>query len=99
MKLALKLALILISIICFRLFAGAEFLIGDHEIGSSWSMFIKHRPTWQFEFHNPAQHTLDIEPYDDLTIDEKAKLRDFCLIRFGLPDIDLCYAKMHEREI
>lgn len=81
----------------FRMFVGSEYVENDHEIGSSWEPFLKHRPTFRYEFRNPAEQNLELVPFDTLSPDEQEQLRDYCEIRFGLKDIPQCYARMNAR--
>ena len=73
-------------------FVGVERIVGDHEAGISWETFIKHRPTLQVIFQNPAQKDLDIASFDTLSLAEQAAFIDYCTIRFGTPDAGQCRA-------
>lgn len=98
-KLAMIIPSLLIATVAFRAFIGSEYIEGDHEIGSGWAWFIKRHPTFRYEFRNPAEQNLELIPFDQLTPDRQAKVRDYCKIRFGLKDIAACYARMAARMI
>ncbi|CAN7541880.1 hypothetical protein [Acidovorax sp. LjRoot117] len=77
---------ILIGLIIFSLawiFVGFDRYVGDHEVGSWWTPFIKSAPTSRIFFHNPAQYTLDREPFDSLDDERKEQFIQYCYIRYG----------------
>lgn len=78
-------------------FLGVERVVGDHEVGVAWEPFVKHRPSLRMRFQNPAQHGLDIVPFDGLQRDDQHALIEFCAIRFGLTDVAKCYAILDAR--
>jgi hypothetical protein len=86
-------------VILFRAYVGSEYVENDHEIGSDWEPFLKHRPTFRYEFRNPAERNLELVPFDKLLPDEQMQLRDYCEIRFGLKNIPQCYVRMDARMI
>jgi hypothetical protein len=78
---------------------GVERQVGDHEMGVNWELFVKHRASLQWRFTNPAQHGLEVLPFDELTPDERKRFIDFCSIRFGNSDVSSCYKKLSARAI
>lgn len=73
------------------LFVGLDLYEGDHEVGSSWNPFIKHKPTTTTLYKNPAQIALEIEPFESLNESEKKNLIEYCRVRYGADDIKRCY--------
>lgn len=80
-------------------FGGVERMVGDHEVGVSWEPFVKHRPSLQVRFMNPAQKGLEIVPFDALSPAEQAEFIEFCNIRFGVADVGRCHALVSDRRI
>lgn len=80
-------------------FVGVERLVGDHEVGVSWVLFLKHRPSLQVRFTNPAQKGLEIAPFESLSPAEQAAFVEFCGIRFGVRDTLRCYAFISDRGV
>lgn len=80
-------------------FVGVERMVGDHEIGVSWEPFIKHRPSLQVRFENPAQKGLELTPIDELSASERAAFIEFCGLRFGEADAARCYARVADRRV
>lgn len=80
-------------------FGGVERMVGDHEIGVSWEPFVKHRPSLQVRFMNPAQKGLEIVPYNSLSPVEQAEFIDFCSIRFGVADMERCHTLVSDRGV
>ncbi|MCT6721432.1 MULTISPECIES: hypothetical protein [unclassified Acidovorax] len=72
------------------LFVGLDRYVGDHEVGSAWNPFIKTTPTFQVLFRNPAQYTLDRDPYDSLDSTRKNQFSEYCGIRYGIHDPHRC---------
>ncbi|WP_211465962.1 hypothetical protein [Collimonas silvisoli] len=73
------------------LFVGLDRYVGDHEVGSGWDPFIKHKPTTTMFYKNPAQFGLDMEPFKSLDEDDKKNLIEYCRVRYGTDDIKRCY--------
>ncbi len=44
-----------IAEITWRYFYGIDLIPGDHETGTVKELFLKQRPTWQYEFHHPQK--------------------------------------------
>ncbi|MBB6186430.1 hypothetical protein [Rhodanobacter sp. MP7CTX1] len=99
MKRIVILTSVTLSAVVFWAFVGAERVVGDHEEGVSWPLFVKHEPTFQFHFHNPAQRVLDIDPFDELSPTEQANFHEFCKIRYGKVSIRQCYTQTCGRRL
>ena len=82
---------------CLWSFIGIERMVGDHEVGVSWGLFIKHRPTVRSFYSNPAQHGLDFVPFADLSPVEQKRFVEFCSVRFGVEDPSSCGAMVAAR--
>ena len=80
-------------------FVGVERIVGDHEVGVSWEPFIKHRPSLQVRFENPAQKGLELTPVGELSASERAAFIEFCDLRFGEADAASCYARVADRRV
>lgn len=80
-------------------FIGVERIVGDHEIGVSWEPFIKHRPSLQVRFENPAQKGLDLTLVGELSASERAAFIEYCDLRFGEVDAVRCYARIADRRV
>lgn len=80
-------------------FVGVERVTGDHEMGVSWEPFMKHQPSLQVRFQNPAQIGLDVSSFDTLSPKEQTAFVEFCVIRFGEHDPAKCKAALAERSI
>ena len=72
------------------LFVGFDRYVGDHEVGSGWSPFIKTSPTFRIVFKNPAQYALDRDPFDSLDNSRKIQFLEYCSIRHGIRDPHRC---------
>ncbi|MES2743537.1 MAG: hypothetical protein V4754_21665 [Pseudomonadota bacterium] len=86
-------ALSILSMVFLVLFVGVDRFVGDHEVGVTWIFFLKHKPTVQFEFSNPAQLGLELIPINKLTPGQRKKVIEYCDIRYGIVDIDFCYSR------
>ncbi|WP_098497800.1 hypothetical protein [Collimonas sp. PA-H2] len=73
------------------LFVGMDRYVGDHEAGSAWDPFIKHKPTITTFYKNPAQVGLDMVPMETLDESGKKSLIEYCQVRYGTDDIKRCY--------
>lgn len=80
-------------------FGGVERMVGDHEVGVSWEPFVKHRPSLQVRFTNPAQKGLEIVPFDSLSPAEQVEFIEFCSTRFGVADAGHCHALVSDRGV
>lgn len=80
-------------------FFGVERIVSDHEIGVSWEPFIKHRPSLQVLFENPAQKGLKLTPVVAMSASERAAFIEFCELRFGEVDAVRCYARVADRSV
>lgn len=80
-------------------FVGIEHVVGYHELGSSWEPFMKHRPSLQVRFKNPAQKGLDLAAFDSLSPTEQIAFVEFCTILFGMHDPAKCDMVLRERSI
>lgn len=80
-------------------FVGFERIVGDHEVGASWEPFIKHRPSLQMRFENPAQKGLEIVEFENLSPDDQAAFTNFCAFRFGTTDAARCSAALVGRMV
>ncbi|HEY4291744.1 hypothetical protein [Luteibacter sp.] len=81
------------------LFVGCEKVYGDHEVGNWHWPFIKHEPSFQVHFENPADVGLEILPPDKLTRGEQWKLPKFCEVRYGVSSVISCYEAMCEERM
>ncbi|GKT00878.1 hypothetical protein AVKW3434_15835 [Acidovorax sp. SUPP3434] len=68
------------------LFLGLDKYTGDHEMGVSWSPFIKAQPSWIIFFQDPSQDGLEYERYDLLRAEDKARFMEYCKYRRGTLD-------------
>lgn len=80
-------------------FVGIEHVVGDHELGSTWEPFVKHRPSLQMRFTNPAQRGLEQVTFETLSPAEQTAFIEFCGIRFGASDPEKCHAALAGRSI
>lgn len=80
-------------------FVGVERVVGDHEMGVSWEPFVKHQPSLQIRFTNPAQKGLELASFDSLSPREQTAFVEFCVIRFGEPDPAKCSTAISNRRI
>jgi len=87
----------LLIIVLLWAYVGFEFVVGDHEVGSKWTPFIKNKPSFQIKFRNPALHGLDYAPFENLSLLEKKSFFEYCAIRFGKTDILGCYKAVSNR--
>ena len=71
-------------------FVGFERTVGDHEMGVSWEPFLKHRPSMQLLFENPAQNGLELAPLEELPPAGQTAFIEFCDIRFAEADTAKC---------
>lgn len=94
-----KVGVAVITIGILWAFVGVERIVGDHEMGLSWEPFIKHRPSLQLRFQNPAQKGLEIEPFETLSAVEQAAFKEYCVSRFGTSDIMQCRSLIAQRRI
>lgn len=78
-------------------FVGAERIVGDHEAGVDWQLFVKQRPSLRLRFANPAQHGLELTPPAAMSAAERAVFVDFCAVRFGETDAGRCHALLAQR--
>lgn len=83
-----------IIVVLLWLFVGFDRYVGDHEVGTQWDPFIKHKPTATVFFQNPAQIGLDIAPFDTLDEGQRKNVIEYCQIRFGVDDVKRCYEVM-----
>lgn len=98
-SLLVKVAICVVATGALGAFVGVERMVGDHEIGVSWEPFIKHRPSLQVRFENPAQKGLELTPIDELSASERAAFIEFCGLRFGEADAARCYARVADRRV
>ena len=80
-------------------FIGVERIVGDHEVGNDWTLFVKRRPSLRIRFDNPAQAGLDIVAPQDLSAARRAAFIDFCAVRFGITDVARCHALVVARRL
>jgi hypothetical protein len=80
-------------------FVGVERIVSDHEIGVAWEPFIKHRPSLQVWFENPAQKGLELTPVVAMPASEHAAFIGFCELRFGEVDAVRCFARVAGRSV
>jgi len=95
-----RLALIALVLCCMAWpFVGLEQLVGDHEVGVVWTPFIKHRPSMQMLFTNPAQEGLDTLPFESLPSQRQAAFLAYCRVRFGLTSAQKCAVALADHRI
>lgn len=100
MKRTVRLALIALVLCCLAWpFVGLERLIGDHEVGVVWTPFLKHRPSLQMLYVNPAQEGLDSLPFESLPPQQHAEFLAYCRVRFGLTSGQKCATALADRRI
>jgi hypothetical protein len=93
-------ATVAVVIVCtLWVFVGVERIVGDHEVGISWEAFIKHRPSVQLKFQNPAQKGLELIPFEALSLADQTAFIEFCAIRFGTTNTAQCRAIILERVV
>lgn len=80
-------------------FVGVERIVGDHELGVSWEVFIKHRPTLQLRFDNPAWKGLELVAINEFSTPQRAAFSSYCEIRFGEADLRLCHRRIADQKI
>lgn len=95
----LKAAVAVLVICTLWAFVGVERIAGDHEVGVSWETFIKHRPSTQLKFQNPAQKGLELIPFEALSLADQTAFIEFCAIRFGTTNTTQCRATILERMV
>jgi hypothetical protein len=92
-------SIVVCTIMIIWLFFGFDRYVGDHETGSHWELFLKSAPTWQLTFKNPAQMTLEVEPFEQLNSKQQSEMTEYCKVRYGMSDIVGCYKEIEERRI
>jgi len=80
-------------------FVGVDRIVGDHELGISWEAFIKHRPSLQLRFDNPARKGLELATIDEFSTSQRAAFSSYCEIRFGEADLKRCYLHIADQKI
>ncbi len=89
----LKCVLVVLSFvtatIVWHYFYGVEIFYEEHE--TQGVPFLKQRSTWRYEYHNPAITGYGVTPMNKLSPAEKIAFLDFCAVRYGTEDIELCY--------
>jgi hypothetical protein len=70
---------------------GVERVVGDHEVGVTWTPFVKHRLSARIVFQNPAWQGLEVVSLQNLSLPERLAFAEFCQIRFGARDPQRCY--------
>jgi len=98
-SLPFKMMLAVAAVVVLWLFVGIERIAGDHEIGVSSRLFIKHQPSLQFHFSNPAEIGLDIIPIEELSASEQVAFKHYCELRFGESEPAKCYARLTDRRV
>ncbi|MCL2590252.1 MAG: hypothetical protein FWD67_05050 [Betaproteobacteria bacterium] len=97
-KYLIKFVTALLLFVLLWAFVGFEYVVGDHEVGSKWTFFIKNHPSFQLKFRNPALKGLDYVPFENLSSLERKSFSDYCAIRFGEADIFGCYKAVSNRD-
>jgi len=88
-----------IAIVPFWAFIGVERLVGDHEIGTVWEPFLKHRPSLQLRFSDPSRQGLEKVPFEELDRREQMRFIEFCTIRYGEENPAKCHSKIAARKV
>lgn len=96
---SLKLGVAAIVFSAIWAFVGVERIVSDHEKGITWELFIKHRPSLQVRFENPARKGLEIEPIENLSPAEQDAFIEFCTVRFGVMDTMQCRALILQNSV
>lgn len=79
------------------LFLGVEEIPDEHDI--KFEFFAKQHPTFRLKFRNPVTcGVCDTRPYEHLTADDRAQFLAFCRHRFGLDNVNECYAIFVEHQ-
>jgi hypothetical protein len=94
-----RVSIVAFAVVVLWSFVGAEHIIDDHEVGTSWQIFIKHRPSLHFTFKNPAQKGLEIVDYKALSSSDRSSFLEFCNIRFGIIEPSQCQTILKNRAI
>lgn len=76
---------------------GVERIAGDHEVGTSWQGFVKHRPSAQLVFENPARRGLEQIAPESMLPAQRAEFLAYCDIRFGAADAAQCQSMLRQR--
>lgn len=95
----LRSGVVILLVVVLWVFVGVERIVGDHEMGVSWEPFLKHKPSLQMRFINPAQKGLEIVPLEALSPSEQGAFREFCAVRFGVADMSQCLAHISDRAV
>ncbi len=87
---------VLALVLC--LFAGVELRHREHG-ETDYDFFAKRAPGFQVVFENPAQcGECDLRPWELIGAEDRRRFADFCAARFGLADVQACYAMFEQRQ-
>ena len=79
------------------LFLGIEETPREHR--TDYELFAKQIPSLQVIYRNPAVcGECDVEPFSTLSPETLDKLSGFCRVRFGLDNVQACYAVFEETQ-
>ena len=95
-RLGISVAVAVAVVVMLWAFVGVERTVGDHELGTSWEVFVKRRPAALMLFHNPSRQGLEVLPFNALSLSDQAAFIEFCAIRFGVTDPLQCRAMVME---
>jgi hypothetical protein len=84
------LSLSMVTVALLWLFVGVERIVDDHEVGTSWQVFVKHRLSTRLIFENPAQQGVELIQYEALTRTDRASFIEYCDVRFGTRNAEQC---------
>ncbi len=79
-------------VVAWRSLFGIELFYEEHE--TLGEPFLKQRRTWQYEFHNPAVNGYGVIPQSELSPSTRAAFMEFCAVRYGIDNVELCYRKI-----
>ena len=86
-----------ILLIAGWLFLGIEETPREHR--TDYELFAKQIPSLQVIYRNPAVcGECDVEPFSTLSPETLDKLSGFCRVRFGLDNVQACYAVFEETQ-
>jgi len=98
-RIAISVSIVVASVLASTPFVGFDQYVGDHEVGTSWDLFIKSKPTLRMLFKNPEQYALDFDPYETLGKDKQREFIEYCEIRWGASDPHVCEKIVQDHRI
>jgi hypothetical protein len=94
---AIPVALIVIGTVTW-MFLGVERSNREHG-ETDYEFFAKQSPTARIVFENPAKcGECDLRAWDLMGPESRGRFAEYCNVRFGLEDVDACYAIFETRQ-